>query len=328
MLVDSFLLAGISFSFSLFLVTLFKISALKNKLLLRQRIPLVGGIAICLSFITSVLTGFLSRGFFPRRAQGIILASLAMLIFGIIDDWRESSIKAKIIFQVIATSILYYFGVKTQIVYIGVFLNAIITFIWVIGITNAFNHLDVMDGLAASNAIIAACAFGGIAFLSADFTSSILVLSLLGAACGFIIFNLPPARVYLGNSGSHLLGFILAAISMVISYAPLNRKIALLTPLLILGFPIFDTLFLILVRISRKRIPFKKSNDHIVLRFLSMGVSKRIILFFIIMVACIFALCGVFLTRLSNYTGAIIVSGVVFVSLAVARVSLKINVND
>ncbi|MCX5696732.1 MAG: MraY family glycosyltransferase [Candidatus Omnitrophica bacterium] len=328
MFIDSFLLAGISFSLSLFFVILFKILALKHKLLLRQKIPQVGGIAICLSFMASVLTVFLSRGFFSRPAQGIILASLAMLIFGIIDDWRESSIKAKVIFQVIATAILYYFGVKTQIIYIGVFLNAIITFLWVIGITNAFNHLDVMDGLAASNAIIAACAFGGIAFLSADFSSSILVLSLLGATCGFIIFNLPPARVYLGNSGSHLLGFILAAISIVISYAPMNRKVALLAPLLILGFPIFDTFFLILVRLSRKRIPFKKSNDHMVLRFLSMGVPKRTILFFVLIVAGIFSLGGVFLTRLSNYIGMVIVSGAVFVSFVVAKASLKISIND
>ncbi|MCX5714292.1 MAG: MraY family glycosyltransferase [Candidatus Omnitrophica bacterium] len=328
MFIDSLLLAGISFSLSLFFMLLFKIFSLKHRVLLRQNIPQVGGIAISLSFIVSVLTGFFCRGLLPRQALGIILASLAILVFGIIDDWRESSIRDKFFFQLIATSILYYFGIKTQIVYIGPFLNAVITFIWVIGVTNAFNHLDVMDGIAAGNAIIATCAFLSIAFLNNDLLSSVFTLSLFGATCGFIIFNLPPARVYLGNSGSHLLGFILAALSMVISYAPMEKKIALLSPLLILGFPIFDTLFLILVRLSRNRMPFQKSNDHLVLRFLAIGVSKRSVLFFIFVVAGIFSLCGVFLTRFSNYNGAFLVLGAVLVSFVIAKAGWKINVND
>jgi UDP-GlcNAc:undecaprenyl-phosphate GlcNAc-1-phosphate transferase len=328
MFMDSLLLSGISFSLALFFILLFKAPALKNHLLLRKGIPQVGGIAIGLSFLISLAIAFLSRGLFPRPALGFILGSAAMLIFGIIDDWRESSIRTKFAFQLVATAVLYYFGVKTEIVYIGVFWNAVITFIWVIGITNAFNHLDVMDGLAAGNAVVATCAFLAIASLNADFYSSVLTLSLLGACLGFIIFNLPPARVYLGNSGSHLLGFALAAISMGLSYAPIERKTALLAPLLILGFPIFDTLFLILVRLSRKKVPFQKSNDHMVLRFLSTGVSKRIILLLTLSAAAIFSFCGWCLTRLPNYMAAVVISPAILFSLIVAKVGWEIDVKD
>ncbi len=281
-----------------------------------QGIPLAGGIAIGLSFVFVSLLGlFLCRGF-SREVIGIIIASFTMLIFGVIDDWHELSIKAKFFVQIIATSLLILFGVKTQIVYIGNLANIIITFIWILGITNAINHLDVVDAVAAGTALFASLAFFVIAVFNGDIRTAILSLTLATATLSFLFYNLPPAKIYMGNSGSHFLGFVLAAIALVVSYAPLERKIALLSPIVILGLPIFDTAFLILVRIIKKSVPFKKSNDHLAMIFLSLGYSKKKTLLIMLSLCLLFSISGVLLSQVSNLSGITIISFLALMSLA------------
>ncbi len=284
LIVLSSFLSGMAFAF------LLKKLALKHKLLISQGIPLVGGVAMGLSFIFASLAGFLLYKNLWLQARGIIITSFIMLVFGIIDDCKELSIPAKFLVQIIAVSLLVTFGIRTQIVYIGTLANMIVTFIWVLGISNAFNHLDVIDGLAAGTAIIISLAFFIVSFLNADIKNAILTLALSGAIFSFLIYNFPPAKIYMGNSGSHFLGFILAVIALAISYAPLERKVALTAPLFILGFPIFDTAFLILMRLRQGRSAFKKSNDHLALRFLKLGYSKNKTLIFML-VLTVFFLC-------------------------------------
>jgi len=280
-----------------------------------------------LSFILSCLVGFSLYGGFSPQVRGIIIASSIMLIFGIIDDWRELSILTKFLVQIIATSLLIFFGVRTQIVYIGNITNIIITFIWMLGMINAFNHLDVIDGLAAGTAIIVSLTLFTISILNGDIKTAILSLSLACASFGFLIYNLPPARIYMGNSGSHFLGFTLAALALIISYAPLERKVALLSPILILGLPIFDTAFLISTRIIKKRLPFKKSNDHLALRFLALGYSKKKSLLIMLTSCLFFSLCGILASQVSNPFGIVIITFVVLLSLILTKKMVKVTVN-
>lgn len=307
-----------AFSLGLFFIFLFKKLAVRYNLLIYKGIPLIGGMAMGLSFLIVSLSVFFVYRSLPQEALGIIITSLIMLIFGVIDDLRELSIPAKFLVQIIAISLLIFFGIRTRIVYIGNITNIIITFIWVLGITNAFNHLDVIDGLASGTTVIVSLAFFVISFLNGDIKTMILSLALAAAAFSFLIRNLPPARIYMGNSGSHFLGFILAAIALIISYAPLERKIALLSPLLILGLPIFDTAFLILMRIAKKSLPFKKSNDHLALRLLAIGYSKKKALLTMLSLCLFFSLCGILLSKVSNLFGIIIVAFVVLASLALS----------
>ncbi len=279
-----------------------------------------------LSFIIACLVGFLSYGSLPLEVKGIIAASFILLVFGVIDDWRELSILAKFSVQIIAASLLVLFGVRTQIVYIGNLANIIITFIWVLGISNAFNHLDVVDGLAAGCAIIISLAFFVISFLSGDIKNAILVLALSGAILSFLIYNLPPAKIYMGNSGSHFLGFVLAAIALTIRYALLERKVALLSPLLILGFPIFDTIFLVLMRLKQGKLVFKKSDDHIALRFLKMGYSKVKTLKAMLSLCLFFCLCGIVVSQVSNQRGIATIAFVVLVIFVLTKKMGKIQI--
>lgn len=276
--------------------------------------------------VTCLLAVFIFQNPSPRLA-GIIVSSTVMLIFGIIDDWRELSVPAKFLAQIIAASILVFSGSRTNIVYIGNPANIIITFIWVLGITNAFNLLDIMDGLAAGTALIACFSFSMISFINGDADTLVLSLILSGAIIGFLIYNLPPANIYMGNSGSHFLGFVLAAIALVISYASLETKIALLSPLLILGFPILDTIFLIFMRLSKKKLPFNKSNDHLALRLSALGYSKIKVLLIILGLALFFSLCGVIISRVSVPFDAVIIGMVIFVSLVLIKKFSKIAVH-
>ena len=310
----------VSFITALFCTFLLRKFVLRNKLFISQRtgLPLIGGIGLASSFIAACISSFFLYGTMPFSLIGVIVSSSIMLIFGIVDDWKELSVRTKFIMQIIAASALILFGIRTRIVYIGGMANSIITFIFVIGITNAFNHLDVMDGLAGGVAAITCSAFFMVAFLNRDVTSGIVSLALLGVVLGFMAYNLPPARVYMGNAGSHFLGFVLAAIALNISYAPLGREAALLSPLLILGFAIFDTAFLILIRIRKKKSPFKKSDDHLVLRFLKSGLSKKESLSSMLILALFFSVSGVFLSKASNFLGVIIIAAVIATAAAVA----------
>jgi len=291
MLINYLLIVLNSFWVGVVFVFLLKNLTTRYKVLVPRGIPLIGGVAMGLSFIFTSLVSFLIYKGLSQEAKGIIIASFIMLIFGTVDDSRELSVLAKFLVQLIATSMLISFGINTQIVYIGNLANIIITFIWVLGVSNAFNHLDVIDGLAAGTAIIVSLAFFVIAILNGDIENAVLTLALSGAIFSFLIFNFPPAKVYMGNSGSHFLGFVLAAIALAISYAPLERKVALLTPLLILGFPIYDTVFLILMRLMKKNLPFKKSNDHLALRFLALGYSRKKALLTMLTLGLFFSFC-------------------------------------
>lgn len=283
----------------IFLILLKKL-AVNHNILINKGIPVIGGMSMGLSFaLACLLAVFLFNGL-PKQATGIIVSSLIMLMFGILDDYRELSVCAKFFVQIVAASFLILLGVKTDIIYIGNIFNIIITFLWVLGITNAFNLLDIMDGAAAVVGIIVCLSFSVISFLNADTNTLALTLALAGAIASFLIYNLPPAKVYMGNSGSHFLGFVLAAIALTVRYASLETKIALVSPLFILGLPLFDTGFLIFIRLCKKKVPFSKSNDHLALRLLALGYSKQKVLLILLGLGLFFSLCGIALIWVSH----------------------------
>jgi len=309
------------------LMALLRRIALKYNLLTSKGIPLIGGVSIGLSFLVAYLVISFPSFNLSQQTAGIIISSFIMLVLGIIDDLRELSIPAKFFVQIIAATLLILSGGRTHIVYIGDAANIIITFIWVIGITNAFNLLDIMDGLAAGIAVVVVISFSVIAFLNGDNITLALTLALLGGLFAFLRYNLPPAKIYMGNSGSHFLGFLIAAIALSISYATLENKIALLSPLLILGFPIFDTAFLILMRLLKRKLPFKKSNDHLALRFLALGYSKRKVLLIMVCFGLFFSACGLAISRVSGILGPFIITLVILASLVLVRKMSKIEVH-
>lgn len=312
----------IGFFLGIVFIVLFRNISLKHNILTSKDIPHIGGISMGFAFFFASLAALFVNIVEKEVILGILLPSIVMLVFGIIDDKKELSVGQKFFTQGVAAALLILFGIKTEIVYIGKLANIIITFIWIIGITNAFNHLDIMDGLAAGIVIIVAGAFLATAVFSRDVTIAFLSSALVGIVFSFLILNLPPARIYMGNSGSHFLGFILSAIALAINYASLEKKTALLTPIFILGFPIFDTAFIMLMRKRKGKSVLMKSNDHIALRLLKLGYSKSKALLLILLLALFFTLNGIALSRVSHFIGFIIIG---VVALAVLLLTVKMS---
>jgi len=307
MLIKYAVIAASAFLLNAFFIIVLKKISLKRAFFFSKGMPRIGGIAAGLAFILTAASSLYILGNLTQEAAGILIASAVMLIFGIIDDRRELSIVAKFFTQIVGIALLILFGVRTYIIYIGDAANIAITALWVLGITNAFNHLDIMDGLAGGITVIASCAFLTLSIFHGHSAVMAITLALAGATASFLSYNLPPAKMYLGNSGSHFLGFVLAAVAMVISYAPMERKIALVSPILILGLPILDTAFLVFMRMMKGKSIFKKSNDHLALRFLKKGHSKNKTLFFMLGLASIYCLSGILITQNSNMAGIIVV---------------------
>jgi UDP-GlcNAc:undecaprenyl-phosphate GlcNAc-1-phosphate transferase len=296
-----------SFAINFVCTALFRRMARSSKLFLCRQTPCIGGIAIGISFLTVSLVAFLAMRTFSLPAAAILVSSLVMLVFGVLDDRFELSVIAKLAVQIVAAVVLIFLGVRCQIIRIGYVTNIVLTMVWVLGITNALNHLDVIDGLAGGSAVISAASFLLLGLACGNTVATVLSLSFIGALLSFLIFNLPPAKIYMGNAGSHLLGFILAAIALIISYAPMERAVALTSPLLILGLPILDTAFLVFARFGKGRSVFRKSNDHVALRFLKKGYSKVRALRVMLALGVYLALSGIYLTHSSNLMGAIVV---------------------
>jgi UDP-GlcNAc:undecaprenyl-phosphate GlcNAc-1-phosphate transferase len=324
---------GIIFTSALVLSMLFTFLlarfSLKSKLLKTKDIPLVGGPGIGLAFIFALGLGiFIFNLPSLNKISAIALAALVMLFFGVVDDLKELSVAHKFLIQSICAIYLIGCGVRTQIMYLGFWGNAVITFFWLLGVTNAFNLLDILDGLTTGLVLIISSAFLLIGFLTADLGVQILSLILCAGSIGFLFFNLPPAKVYLGNSGSHFFGFLLAAIALITHYASGKNVLALASPLMILGLPIMDTALLIIFRIIKKKLPFNKSKDHVVFKIKALGFSPAKILLIMYLLCFILSACGVILTRASNLLGMGIIIAVCLFSIGVLPKLIKIEVDD
>ncbi len=312
---------GIVFTF-----LLAKIS-LKYKILKSGNIPLVGGLGIGLAFILSLSLGIYMFNLAKLKIPAIAGACLFMLILGVVDDLKELSVAQKFLGQSFCAVLLILFGIRTEIMHLGFWLNAIITFFWILGITNAFNLLDIMDGLAAGTSLIVSSAFLMIGFSSADLNVQVLSLILCAVSAGFLIFNLPPAKVYLGNAGSHFFGLLIASIALITHYASGGNAFALLSPVMILGLPIIDTILLIIFRVIKRKPPFKKSRDHIALKIGALGFSPLETILIMYLLGSVFAGCGVILTRVNNLSAAVITISVFLFSIGIFLRLIKIEAN-
>lgn len=289
-----------SFLLSVLFLLLIKEASRRWNFLISKGIPSIGGISMGLAFFAGFLLIGPSVTHLPREIQGILIASAVILISGIDDDHRELSVIQKFAVQLVAASILVGFGVRTNFAYVGDPWNVTVSLLWIIGITNAMNLLDVMDGLAGGTTLVILSGFCVISAMNGDSLTLTLSCALGGTVFGFWIYNVPPAKIYMGNSGSHFLGITLAAIGLTARYATLERTVALLAPMFLLGFPILDTLFLILMRIRKGRSAFNKSEDHMALRFLKKGYSKQKTLTVMMGWTLFFVVIGLVLSKASN----------------------------
>ncbi len=286
-----------------------------------RRLPIFGGIAIFISFYVTLLY-FLFRGaVYIHEIKFLIISTPVIVFFGLIDDVVELPIFIKFFGQLVAASVLIFFDVRTKIIFIPYYLNVLLSILWFVGITNALNFLDIMDGLSSGVALISTLSLLALCLLSHNMLTVLVLSSLAGILISFLIFNFPPARIFMGDSGSMFLGFTLAVCAILTDYATEKNPVALLAPLLALGFPIFDIIFVVLSRLKSKRSIFRKSNDHFSLKLVSMGYGSRKAVFLVYLFSLFFSIASLIVCFASNLVA---LSTILIVLIISATIGLKI----
>ena len=266
-------------------------------------IPLVGGLAIYAGF----LAVYFVYGYYDESSAitAIMVALGPLLLIGVLDDLRDLSAALKLLVQLGAVAIVVVAGVRFTFlpaVWWGDIGEIALTAIWLIGLTNAFNFLDGIDGLATSLTIVAAVAFGLIAITTGQGFFMRLCAALCGACIGFLPHNFrrKPAAAFLGDSGATVLGFFLASFAIVGEWGGSGaRTVDIVVPLLILGVPIFDITFITITRFADGRIRTLRDwleyagRDHIHHRLLKIGLNRFDTVFFLCVTSLVLALSAI-----------------------------------
>ena len=246
----------------------------------KKPMPLWGGIAIFTGFFVSM---FLFSNISTIKLIGLFVASVVVLITGMIDDIKPLGAKAKLLMQVVAAFILVKSGFEINYFsdFFGdqgyIFLSNMslpISIIWIVGVTNTVNLIDGLDGLAAGISAIAAVTLSYIAIINHRYDAAMITLILAGSSIGFLPYNFNPAKIFMGDAGALFLGLVLAAISVE---GALKGATALtvVVPILALGVPIFDTAFAIIRRLINKRPIMEADKGHLHHRLMSIGMGQR-----------------------------------------------------
>lgn len=287
---------------------------LKNQ---SEPIPYLGGLAIYISFLLSLAITFN----FSNEVLGLLLSGTIIVLLGLIDDFGVLSPKVKFLGQIIATLVLIKSGIKIDIMFFPEWFDVLLTFFWIIGITNAFNIIDVMDGLSAGIAAIATFILFIVALINGNPLIAVFTIALTGSLIGFLKYNFHPARIYMGDTGSMFIGFMISALAMIGKYTLFN-KIGILVPLVILGIPVFDTLFVMYIRYRRGLSMFKGSNDHFALRLRRWRLSVRQTVLLSYLTGAILGLCALLIIYLTDIHAALMLS-ILTISIFVAGYYLK-----
>jgi UDP-GlcNAc:undecaprenyl-phosphate GlcNAc-1-phosphate transferase len=246
-----------------------------------QPIPLLGGLAIYAGVVLGVLLLF--NG--PARAQieGILTGATLIAAVGILDDrgWLHHQVKL-FIGMPFAAGILLFSGVRAQVFgtlfggRTGDVLDALLTVLWVVGITASFSILDHMDGLCAGVAAMASAFFALLAYLNGQTLVTVLAAAVLGAAAGFLRWNFKPAKIFMGDGGAMFVGFLMATLGLKLRLANPNMLSAWIVPVLVLGATIFDTTLVTISRSRRGLLPFASpGKDHAAHRLANIGLGQR-----------------------------------------------------
>ncbi|SDS97903.1 UDP-GlcNAc:undecaprenyl-phosphate GlcNAc-1-phosphate transferase [Paenibacillaceae bacterium GAS479] len=293
--------------------------------------PRLGGLAIYLAFIGSffLILPFIPEGLLSDYDRNLIRAMLAggtiIVLTGALDDRFELSAKVKLLFQLIAACVVVFgFDVKIDLLNIPFgqsmqeisgWISIPLTIFWIVGVTNAINLIDGLDGLAAGVSGIAITTILIMAFFLGFEPIILMSCLLLGGILGFLTFNFHPAKIFMGDSGSLFLGFMLATLSMI-GFKQVT-VVSLITPLLIIGVPIADTFFAIIRRWVNKRPIFAPDKGHLHHCLRELGFSHRKTVLIIYGVAAFFGLAAIVQSvfvqsQAANWVTFVVISLMVF----------------
>jgi UDP-GlcNAc:undecaprenyl-phosphate/decaprenyl-phosphate GlcNAc-1-phosphate transferase len=275
----------LSFIISLALMPAIRVLSLKtNRVVIpttdrwhRLPTPTLGGVGIFIAFIATIAIALITNHIqvYLLHRWSLFVGILLMFSIGLYDDIKKIKPPTKLAFQILAATIVIFFGDNTINFFRWPIANILLTIFWLVGITNAMNLLDNMDGLAGGIAFIASV-FLSIFFINTGNNDLFLVsLALAGSSLGFLFFNFPPAKLFMGDSGSMVLGFSLASLAVAQRSQASNIFAIMGVPILILLLPIVDTALVTITRILRGQSPTIGGTDHTSHRLIAFGLSER-----------------------------------------------------
>jgi UDP-GlcNAc:undecaprenyl-phosphate GlcNAc-1-phosphate transferase len=277
-------------------------------------VPYLGGLAIVVAFSGAImLATLISPPPGGVRELAVLLGiSILLSLVGLADDIRGSHPLPRFAIEVGAALVVWWSGVGITL-FGSSFANALLTVIWIVGITNAFNLLDNMDGLSAGIAAIAAFTFFVLAVSNQQTAVAGLSIALGGCALGFLRSNFHPARIYMGDAGSLFFGFLLSVIGIKLRFeAP--REITFMVPILVLGVAIMDTTLVVTSRLAHRLSPFAGGRDHISHRLVFVGISVPSSVALIYAAGVAMGWLAIVMARLDLGTGLILMGFVVSVA--------------
>lgn len=286
--------------------------------------PRLGGVAI---FLATSISLIIFTDVTEEPLLWILVGSLVIILAGILDDVKTLPAKIKLLFQIIAGAIVIYGGINIEFINVPLTNNVIylgnwsylITIVWIIGITNALNLIDGLDGLSAGVSSISLATIFIMSLSMGNVLVATVVLILLAATLGFLIFNFYPAKIFLGDSGSMYLGFFLATLS-ILGFKNI-AVVSFVFPVIILAVPIFDTISAIIRRFRNKTPITVADKKHLHHCFIDMGFSHRKTVLIIYGISLLFSIAALFLSQATFWISLFIVALVIVMTMLVAEVT-------
>lgn len=278
-------------------------------------IPRMGGLAIFLGFLISVLL----FADIDRQLQGILLGCVIIVATGAVDDIISLNAWVKLALQILAALVAVLHGVTIEVLVNPFFWTEApylvlggwtipITIFWIVAITNSVNLIDGLDGLAVGVSTISSLTMLVIALFVADANVAIVLAALAGACIGFMPYNLNPAKIFMGDTGALLLGYVLATVS-VMGLFKFYAVISFAVPLLALAVPLFDTLFAFCRRLLHGQSPFHADRGHFHHRLLDMGLNQKQAVAILYMISAILGLSAVVIATSGEMKALILILG-------------------
>lgn len=272
--------------------------------------PYLGGIAIMIGVLTVTYAAVL--GYDKNRnninlASSLLIPAFLLGLVGLIDDLRNLSPWLRFVAQSLAGVLTAYALITSNTIGSptgSVFFDSVITMLWIVGVSNSINFFDNLDGGASGTIAITAFALFFLALQGEQFLIAALSIVLCGGTIGFLTWNKPPARIYMGDAGSLFLGLLIASLIIRLDTNPINQFAKFSIPVLLLAVPIMDTSVAVLSRIRRGRSPFQGGQDHLSHRLIRQGLSKPLSVFFLWFLTLYFATIAVVISNISyKYEG-------------------------
>lgn len=290
-----------------------------NRRMHKKPIARLGGLAIFYGFIISILC----FAEIDTELRGILIGCLVIVVLGIFDDIYSLNALFKFVIQILAALIVVIHGVQIDhfssfglsanpYISLGVFAIPI-TVLWIVGVTNAVNLIDGLDGLAAGVSTISTISLFAISLITRDVGVAIVTAAVAGAGFGFLPYNIHPAKLFMGDTGSTFLGFILACISIVGLFKG-YAVISMAVPFLILGLPIFDTAFAIIRRVLRGQSPMHPDRGHVHHRLIDLGFDQKQTVIILLITSGLLSLSAVVLLLCGANRALVLILAVVFLS--------------